>query len=112
MNDTIPTWKIRPHKKGDTFNSRKINFPFDITDCRIDMHFRKQANGLIVFSWSTENDTFEKISATEVTMKSRILDNATGVYISDLQVVFPDTTVFTYFNARIEINQDVTVITT
>jgi hypothetical protein len=76
------------------------------------MHFRKQANGLIVFSWSTENDTFEKISATEVTMKSRILDNATGVYISDLQVVFPDTTVFTYFNARIEINQDVTVITT
>jgi hypothetical protein len=111
MCEITPTWKPRPHKKGDTFNSRKITFPFDITDCRIDMQFRKQANDVIVFSWSTEDDTFEKISATEVTMKSKKLNEAPGVYISDLQITFANNNVYTYFDVVLKIIQDITVTT-
>lgn len=108
---TIPTWNIKTHIKGNTFNSRKITFPFDITNCRIDMQFRKQANDTIAFAWSTEDDTFDKISATEITMKARILDVPDGIYISDLQVIFSPTDILTYFKARIEIEQDITIVT-
>jgi hypothetical protein len=111
MADIIKTWTIRPHIKGDTFNSRKITFPFDITDCRIDMQFRKQANDKIEFAWSTEDDTFEKISSTEVIMKSVKLNNNASFYYSDLQIIFLNETVYTYFKAQIHILQDITEIT-
>ena len=105
----IPIWNIKPHIKGDTFNSRKITFPFDITYCRIDMQFRKQPNDTIVFEWSTEDDTFEKLSSTEIIMKSRILNEKVDIYYSDLQVTFQDGTVYTYFKANLQILQDITI---
>ena len=105
----IPTWTIKPHIKGDTFNSRKITFPFDITNCRIDMQFKLIAISRTAFAWSTEDDTFEKTSSTEVVMNSRILDFNTATYISDLQVTFPDGTVYTYFKASLQILQDITI---
>ncbi len=104
----IPTWKIKPHIKGDTFNSRKITFPFDITNCLIEMQFRPYGEGSVFFNWTTENNTFEKISSTEIIMKSRILDQRIGNYVSDLQVTFLDGTVYTYFKANLQILQDVT----
>lgn len=103
----IPTWTIQPHIKGDTFNSRKITFPFTITDCVIEMQF-KMGGGSVIFAWTTENNTFEKISSTEIIMKSRILDQRVGSYISDLQVTFLDGTVYTYFKANLQILQDIT----
>ena len=106
----IQTWTIKPHIKGDTFNSRKITFPFEITDCRIDMQFRLNGTGTSIFEeWSTENLTFEKISATEVIMKSRIINQKVGTYTSDLQVTFEDGTVYTYFKASLQILQDITI---
>jgi hypothetical protein len=104
----IQTWAIKPHIKGDTFNSRKITFPFDITDCRIDMQFKVTVRAGISFAWSTEDNTFEKISSTEVIMKSRILGEAVSGYISDLQVSFEDGTIYTYLRANLQILQDVT----
>lgn len=104
----IPTWTIPPHIKGDTFNSRKITFPFDISNCRIDMQFR-MGGGIVIFQWSTENNTFEKINANEVIMNSRILDFRSGNYISDLQVTFSDGTIYTYFKANLQIMQDITI---
>lgn len=107
----IPTWTIKPHIKGDTFNSRKITFPFDITNCRIDMQFKLTPISREIFSWSTEDNTFEKISATEVIMNSRILNFHTANYVSDLQVTFLDGTVYTYFKANLQILQDITIPT-
>lgn len=104
----IPTWTIQPHIKGDTFNSRQITFPFDITDCLIEMQFRESPNGDVMFKWSTEDSTFEKISATEIVMKSKILDYGPRTYQSDLQVTFLDGTVYTYFKANLQIIQDFT----
>lgn len=105
----IPNWTIKPHIKGDTFNSRKITFPFEITNCRIDMQFKQNATTRIIFNWTTENNTFEKISSTEIIMKSRILDIGVSNYISDLQVTFEDGTVYTYFKASLQILQDITI---
>lgn len=104
----IQTWVIKPHIKGDTFNSRKITFPFDITNCIIEMQFKVTVRAGVSFAWSTEDDTFEKISSTEVIMKSRILDFSVSGYISDLQVTFEDGTVYTYLRANLQIIQDVT----
>lgn len=106
----IPVWKIRNHTQGDTFGSRRITFPFDITNCRIDMQFRQVLNGTIYFFWSTENLTFEKISANTIIMKGRILDSQVAPYISDMQIIFQDGTVETYFNANLRIIADVTQI--
>ena len=106
----LQTWVIKPHIKGDTFNSRKITIPFDITDSRIDMQFRLNGTGTSIFEeWSTENLTFEKISANEVIMKSRIINQKAGNYASDLQVTFEDRTVYTYFKASLQILQDITI---
>ena len=104
----IQTWTIKPHIKGNTFNSRKITFPFDITNCRIDMQFRQNTNGKIEFKWSTIDGTFEKISATEIIMKSRILNFNASTYISDLQVIYEDGTSYTYFKADLQILQNIT----
>lgn len=103
----IQTWTIRPHIKGDLFNNRKITFPFNITNCKVDMQFKQSASNMPVFSWSTEDATFEK-NGDSVIMKSRILDFTAGNYISDLQVTFADGTVQTYFKANLQILQDIT----
>ena len=110
MIATIPTWTIKNHIKGNTFNAREITFPFDITNCRIDMQFRKQANDTIVFAWSTEDNTFDKISTTKIVMNQRILDVQPAVYISDLQVIFQNENVITYFKVRLEVEQDITIV--
>jgi len=105
----IPSWTIKPCKKGDTINSKKITFPFDITDCIITMQFKVSANAKTVFEWSTVNNTFEKISSTEIIMKSRILDVVPFTYLSDLQVKFNNGEVQTYLNAYLTITNEYTV---
>jgi hypothetical protein len=72
------------------------------------MQFKITKTGNPVFYWSTVDESFEKISATEVVMKSRLLDNYVYKYISDLQVTFEDGTVYTYFTANLQIIQDIT----
>ncbi len=104
----MANWSIPKHIKGDTFNQRKITFPFDITDCVIKMQFRVTSVSNIVLEFTTENNTFEKISSTEVLMKSRILNVSASNYIADLEVTFLDGTVYTYFTANLQIIQDIT----
>lgn len=104
----IQTWQIPQHIKGDTFNSRKITFPFLITGCIIEMQFKATATGKTIFKWSTADGTFDVISATEMIMTERILDFPVYSYVSDLQIIFPDETVRTYFNAYLPIIQDIT----
>lgn len=104
----IQTWTIKPHIKGDTFNSRKFTFPFDITNCEIKMQFKQSAQSQVSFSWDTLDNSFEKISSTELIMNSKVLDNSPFTYISDLQVIFEDGRVCTYLKANLQIIQDVT----
>lgn len=101
-------WAIKNHIKGDTFNQRNIVFPFDITNCKIEMQFKQSLIRPVYFYWSTEDNTFEKISSTEVIMKSRLLDVEASDYISDLQVTFENGNVQTYLTSTIKIIQDVT----
>lgn len=104
----METKTTRPHTKGDFFNDRKITFPFEITNARIDQQFRL-GGGSVIFAWSTEDATFEKISDTEIIMKGRILNQRPGNYTSDLQITFPDDIPYTYFRYIIPIVQDITV---
>jgi hypothetical protein len=106
----LKTWKMDSQKRGDTFNQRNITFPFDITNCDINMQFRKQANDTVEFAWSTSDGTFEKVSATKVIMKSKLINANAGVYLSDLEVRFNATTIYTYCNATLQIYQDITQI--
>ncbi len=104
----MSNWDISRHIKGDTFNQRKITFPFDITDCKIEMQFKIDPTSSTVFYWSTVDSTFEKINSTTVIMKKRILNFPVSNYISDLQVTFLDGSVQTYLNANLQIIQDIT----
>lgn len=110
----IPTWNIRKGDndydfiKGDTFNSRKITFPFDITNIEIEMQFKLRAGAQTNFYWSTTNGTFEKISTTEIIMKSRILNYAPNNYVSDMQLTYANGTVITQIKASLKIVQDIT----
>ena len=98
----IPNWTLKPHLKGDTINSKNITFPFDISDCKIDLQF-KMGGGSVIFQWTTENSTFEKTTDFIVKMKSRVLDFRIGSYSAFLKVTFPDGTVQTYFKANLQI---------
>lgn len=109
----LKTWTIKePHIKGTTFNERKITFPFDITNCKIDMHFKQNILSKPVFYWSTIGNSFEKISSTEIKMKSCILDFPVGNYLADLQVTYQDGTIYPYFKASLQIIQNITTPTT
>ena len=111
----IPTWNIQKGVndfdfiKGDTFNSRKITFPFVITNVKIEMQFKLRAVAQTSFFWSTVDNTFEKINATEIIMKSRILDFPADSYISDMQFTYENGTVITHLKANLKIVQDITV---
>ena len=83
----VKTWNISPQLKGTTLNQKKLTFPFDITNCIVTMQF-KNAGLKVFFEWSTVNGTFEKISPTEIIMKSRLLDYNIGTYNSYLKVTF------------------------
>lgn len=96
------------HIKDDTFSSRKITFPFDISDCQIDLDFKYQMNNKVAFGWYTDDLTFEKISQFEIVMKSRILDFPPHIYVYDLQVTFSNGDRKTYFGGSMEIKQDIT----
>jgi hypothetical protein len=84
----IKTWNINPQLKGTTLNQKKLKFPFDITNCVISMQFKGVGLSKTSFEWSTVNGSFEKINATEVIMKSRLLDYNIGTYNATLKVVF------------------------
>lgn len=85
----IKTWNIKPQLKGTTLNQKKLTFPFDITNCIVKMQFKGLGvTSKVDFEWSTIDGTFEKISATEIIMKSRLLDYNIGVYNAILKVEF------------------------
>ena len=99
----IPTWTLKQHIKGNTLNAKNITFPFDVSDCKIDLEFRIGTGSTVMFFWSTENNTFERTSDFIIKMKSKMLDQKQGMYSGFLKVTFPDGTVETYFKANLQI---------
>jgi len=98
----IPTWNLKQHIRGNTLNAKNITFPFDVSDCKIELQFRLGVSS-VMFFWSTENNTFERTSDFIIKMKSRLLDQKQGNYSAFLKVTFPDGTVETYFKANLQI---------
>ena len=92
--------------RGNTFNKRKITFPFDISGACIVMQFCKREGLPMVFEWKTADNTLEIISATEMNMTERTLTSAPLAYVYDLVITFLDGTVFTYFKGTLEITQN------
>lgn len=44
----IPTWTLKQHIRGNTLNAKNITFPFDVSDCRIDLEFRIGAGSTMI----------------------------------------------------------------
>ncbi len=69
----METWTIRPHYKDNTFNARRLTFPFTITDCDIIMEL-KLANNVNptsnVFVWETQD--VGNVSNIESTVETEI----------------------------------------
>ncbi len=93
--------------KGNTFNSRKITFPFSITGACIVMQFRRRAESAVIFEWKTADDTIEILSDTEVLMTSRDLDYPVYSYKYDMVVTLLSGVTFTYFEGTMTINENI-----
>ena len=76
-----PLWTIKPHTKGTTFRSKKITFPFEISNYEIKIPFRiSQSSVNPIFQWDTSDGSIEKISATEIVIKERIINFTVATY--------------------------------
>jgi len=93
--------------KGNTFNSRKITFPFSITGACIVMQFRRRAESAVIFEWKTADDTIEILSDTEVLMTTKTMDFSPYNYSYDTVITFLDGTTQTYFEGKLKINENI-----
>lgn len=109
----LKTWEIKCLKNGDTFKSKVITFPFDITGMTFLMQFRLAKIGLndnpVAFEWSTADGSFEITDAINGTLlmkeKEIQVDGNFGLYVSDLQKTI-DGKNETLFDAKIVIVED------
>ena len=84
----MKTWTINPITRGATLNSTKITFPFDITGFTMEMQFRSSPkNENPSFSWLTSDDTLQKTSTNEITMKERVMNYPVGFYTCNLLMI-------------------------
>jgi len=109
----LKTWDIGCLKKGDTFKSKIITLPFDITDRTFLMQFRKAEigdnNNLVAFEWKMDDDSFEITDAAEgkLSMKKKLIEVPQGLYVSDFQMTLPNGDIETLFDAKIKIIEDI-----
>ena len=84
----MKTWTINPIIRGATLNSTKITFPFEITGFTMEMQFRSSPkNENPSFSWLTSDDTLQKTSTNEITMKERVMNYPVGFYTCNLLMI-------------------------
>ena len=96
------------HKKGDTFNSRKITINLDLTDAQIDIHFKSKGSVIPSFYWSTRNGSIVIIDAARgiMTLDKKKLNFPKNIYFYDFQITHKNGETFTYFEGFIKILQD------
>jgi len=99
----MENWNISPHKKGNTFNKKKITFPFSIKNCIINIQFKNYNIGSAVIEWTTRNNSLSRQNDNAVIMESRILDVPLGTYSADVNVIFENGNFETYFTANLQI---------
>lgn len=99
----IENWNIAQHRKGNTFNKRKITFPFNIRNCNIVMKFKTSSFGNTIVEWNTTNGSLFKQTDNIIIMQNRILDIPLGTYDADFNITFEDGNIQTYFTATLQI---------
>lgn len=93
--------------KGNTFNSRKITFPFSITGACIVMQFRRRSETAVIFEWKTADNSFQIINATQVLMTSKNMDYGAYSYVYDMVVTLVSGDSFTYFEGTLKITENI-----
>ena len=93
--------------KGNTFNARKITFPFSITGACIVMQFRRRAESAVVFEWKTSDDSIEILSDTQVKFIAKDMDFDAYTYVYDMVITLLSGVTFTYFEGTITINENI-----
>lgn len=93
--------------KGNTFNSRKITFPFSITGACVVMQFRRRAESAVIFEWKTADDSIEILSDTEVLMTARDMDYGAYSYVYDMVVTLLSGVTYTYCKGTMTINEKI-----
>jgi hypothetical protein len=67
------------------------------------MQFRTSDFSNIIATWNTSDNTFLKETEYTLIMKSRIIDIPLGTYEADLNIIFEDGNIQTYFTATLQI---------
>lgn len=111
---------IVPHKKGDTWDGIEIEYkefdtdgvteiPRDLTGVTVLSQFRKQGDGVVFFEFKTIDNTITIPNPTLGVVKfmPRIVLAQPGIYITDVQLTFPDGRVETDVAGSWEILQEI-----
>lgn len=110
------TYNFPDHIKGNTFKgivfTIKVNgVVSDLTGCEIKMHIKTSIRDVSpVAEYSTTNLKIELTDPTngKFAFKEQIIDVAAALYVYDIEITYPDDTVFTYIRGTWKINQNIT----
>lgn len=101
-----------PRLAGDTWQGLKFSIvindePEDLTDCLVEIGFRKTALGKLEWLLSSETGAIT-IDENEITVEPRLLTLSPGSYVYDLQITYPDGFVRTYLTGSFKVLKDIT----
>lgn len=104
----VPKVKYNHYRKGDTYEGRVWEMPYDIEGCEVLVQFkRRKTDTTAVFQFSTSDGTLIVDGLlNELTWIGRDLNYPPGEYFYDVQFTFPDGTIDTQGEDKLTIFQD------
>jgi hypothetical protein len=101
--------KYNQYRKGDTFDGRKIKFPFDLTGASILIQFRETPQSSVAFEFKTIDNTLRvpEPNNGEVFMYPRDMDYPAATYKYDIQITFASGRTKTYAADKLIIFPDI-----
>jgi hypothetical protein len=78
------------YRKGNTWNGRKLKFPWDLTGARIVMEFKTSPSSSVIFEYKTDDNTLlmPDPSSGEFWMAPRKMEYPAATYIYSVKIYF------------------------
>lgn len=97
------------YRKGDTYNGRKITFPFDMTGVNVLIQFKESLSSTLTFEYKTEDGTITVPNPIngEIFLMPRIMEYPANTYNYDIQLTFTNGSVKSYAQDKLIIFTDV-----
>jgi hypothetical protein len=97
------------YRKGDTFDGRKIIFPFSMVGVSVLIQFKELSSLSLTFEYKTSDGTITTLNALsgEIFLTPRKMDYPASTYTYDVQLTFPNGKTKTYLQDKLILFTDV-----